>query len=84
MKMKAIIKDKLFRLFTCFYLFVGFLVFQLEAYSKSNSGNEESNIFISAGPWYSEPWVWAVLTAVLILLVASSGREKRSFHNAQS
>lgn len=73
MKMRDILRDKSFRLITCFYLFLGIVVFHLEAYSRS--AQVEYGLRVpKESQWYNEPWIWAVLTAVLILFVAVSGR----------
>jgi len=75
MKIRDILRDKSFRLITCFYLFLGIVIFHLEAYSKSPEV-DYGMMSPKNNQWYNEPWIWAVLTAVLILLVALNGKVK--------
>ena len=73
MKIKDVLRDKSFRLVTCFYVFLGILIVHFEAFSQS--GKSDYGLMTPKNDqWYNEPWIWAVLTAVLILLVAINGR----------
>ena len=73
MKINEVLRDKSFRLISCFYVFLGILIFHFEAFSQSAKGNYVLMI-PNDNHWYNEPWIWAVMTALLILLVAISGR----------
>jgi|GEM_PF-1302169 len=73
MKIKDVLRDKSFRLITCFYVFLGILIFHFEAFSQSTQ-SDYGLMTPKNDQWYNEPWIWAVLTAVLILLVAINGR----------
>jgi len=73
MKIKDILRDKSFRLITCFYVFLGIVIFRLEAFSQSTQ-NDYGLMTPKNDLWYNEPWIWAVFTALLILLVAINGR----------
>lgn len=73
MKIKDVLRDKSFRLIACFYVFLGIVIFHLEAFSQS--AQSDFGLMTPGNDyWYNEPWIWAVLTAVLILLVAINGR----------
>ncbi|PRY55079.1 hypothetical protein B0I27_10138 [Arcticibacter pallidicorallinus] len=73
MKIKDVLRDKSFRLIACFYVFLGILIFHLEAYAQS-AQSDYGLMTPRNDHWYSQPWIFAVLTAVLILLVAINGR----------
>lgn len=75
MKIRDVLRDKSFRLMACFYVFLGIAVFHLKAFATSPKVEYGLNV-PKKHQWYSEPWIWAVLTAVLILLVALNGRVK--------
>lgn len=73
MKINEVLRDKSFRLISCFYVFLGILIFHFEAFSQSVKGGY-GLMALQDDHWYNEPWIWAVMTALLILLVAISGR----------
>ncbi|EOR92530.1 hypothetical protein ADIARSV_4335 [Arcticibacter svalbardensis MN12-7] len=58
-------------------MFLGLLAFQIQS-SSPDKGKSPENIFTSFSyVWYNEPWVLAIVTAILILLVATFGTVKK-------
>jgi len=77
MKWREVIRDKVFILFTCFYLFLGILVLQIQSSSPDNGKSVESFFTSFSYVWFNEPWVLAVVTAILIVLVATCSTVKK-------
>ncbi|WP_069660880.1 hypothetical protein [Arcticibacter eurypsychrophilus] len=78
MKWKELIRDKAFILFTCFYLFLGLLVLQIQSFYPDIGKSPDSTFTSFSYAWYNEPWVLAIVTSIVILLVALFGTVKKN------
>jgi len=64
--------DKLGKQISVFlaFMFVSTVVLAQRAVEEKDPATAEFNYDMRDNPWYTQPWIWAIVASVLILLIA--------------